>query len=924
MAGRCEVALPVPLRTTFTYGVPDALDELVVVGARVVVPFRNRAVIGVVVKVYRPGECAADRFEREKPENSGAKSVPGAPAPRVGEDKGKGTQVQRRHLGHPSNGSPELKLKDIAEVLDPLPALPERLVELGRWVAEYYLAPIGDTFRAMLPPVVEMRVAREWEINEAGRARLGELRALEEQGEAEIAERALLELCELGAKPVCSALLRRLPGGEAAAARLLRRGQITVREVARRREARTQKIVAWRQDGGAAGVDTAGRADSASGDAAKGVGTDADLGTAPGDVAQGAGSVSGDATKGAGAGSGADTDTARTSAITPRGRAAEERVRQILAEERGPLPLVQLLKLAAVSRAVIERLARQGKVQVWEEPAAIEESLFEADFAPPSNVLSDDQQRAVDEIAGWLDSGTFIAGLLYGVTGSGKTEVYLRAVEATLARGKSALVLVPEIGLTLWAARLCRARFGDGVAILHSGLPDAERAREWWRVRNGEVRVVVGTRSAVFAPIENVGLVIVDEEQESSYKQEEAPRYNGRDVAVMRAQREGAVALLASATPSLESFHHARMGKYKLLRLDTRIENRPMARVEIVDLREDFRQTHKHGPVSERLRSELAACLAAGTQALVLINRRGYSWFALCRSCGASILCENCSIALTYHKRNDRLQCHYCGFSRRVPKACPKCGSEYVYFVGAGAEQLEERLRALFPTARIARLDRDTARSKRAFEQVLSEFAAGGTDILVGTQMVAKGHDFQRVTLVGVVSADAQLGFPDFRAAERTFQLLTQVAGRAGRGTLAGEVLVETHYPEHYAIQLAARQDYPSFFEKELHFRRLMHYPPFSALVSLLVRDTKLEQAIGWSRQIGAFLEAMEARGVKVLGPAAAPLARLKREYRFQFLLKSPKRSALHGVVAECLAFCAEKKIPERAVLWDVDPVNLL
>jgi len=846
--------LPVPLRTTFTYGVPDALDELVVVGARVVVPFRNRAMIGVVVSVCPPGS------------------------------KNLKTALEE----------PALRLKDVAEVLDPLPALPGRLVELGRWVAEYYLAPIGDTFRAMLPPVVEMRVAREWEINEAGRARLGELRALEGRSEAEIAERALLELCELGAKPVSSALLRRLPGGEAAATRLLRRGQIAVREVARRREARTQKIVAWRQDGGAASFDTAGRADTASGDVAKVAGTSADM------------------------------DTALTSGVAPRGRAAEERVRQILAEERGPLPLVQLLKLAAVSRAVIERLARQGKVQVWEEPAAIEESLFEADFAPPSNVLSDDQQRAVDEIAGWLDSGAFVAGLLYGVTGSGKTEVYLRAVEATLARGKSAVVLVPEIGLTLWAARLCRARFGDGVAILHSGLPDAERAREWWRVRNGEVRVVVGTRSAVFAPLENVGLVIVDEEQESSYKQEEAPRYNGRDVAVMRAQREGAVALLASATPSLESFHHARMGKYKLLRLDTRIENRPMARVEIVDLREDFRQTHKHGPVSERLRSELAACLAAGTQALVLINRRGYSWFALCRSCGASIFCENCSIALTYHKRNDRLQCHYCGFSRRVPKACPKCGSEYVYFVGAGAEQLEERLRALFPTARIARLDRDTARSKRAFEQVLSEFAAGRTDILVGTQMVAKGHDFQRVTLVGVVSADAQLGFPDFRAAERTFQLLTQVAGRAGRGTLAGEVLVETHYPEHYAIQLAAKQDYPTFFEKELHFRRMMHYPPFSALVSLLVRDTKLEQAIGWSRQIGSFLEPMEARGVKVLGPAAAALARLKREYRFQFLLKSPKRSALHGVVAECLAFCAEKKIPERAVLWDVDPVNLL
>jgi primosomal protein N' (replication factor Y) len=349
-----------------------------------------------------------------------------------------------------------------------------------------------------------------------------------------------------------------------------------------------------------------------------------------------------------------------------------------------------------------------------------------------------------------------------------------------------------------------------------------------------------------------------------------------------------------------------------------------MAQVKIVDLREDFRTTHRASPVSEPLRVALAERLAAGTQSLVLVNRRGYSWFALCRGCGASILCENCSISLTYHKRTARLACHYCGFSRTIPKRCPKCDSEYLYYVGAGSEQMEERLRAMFPQARVARLDRDTARTQRAFEQVLSAFAAGRVDILVGTQMVAKGHDFQRVTLVGVVSADAQLGFPDFRAAERTFQLLTQVAGRAGRGELAGEVFVETYYPDHYAIQLASRQDYASFFEKELHFRRLMHYPPFAALATLLVRSMKLEQAVQWSRHLEKFLQGAEARGVRVLGPAAAPLARLKREYRFQFLLKSPKRSALHQALDGCFDFCAKQGIPERAVRVDVDPVNLL
>jgi primosomal protein N' (replication factor Y) len=818
MLGNCEVALPVPLRTTFTYGVPEELDELVVPGARVLVPFRHRALVGVV-------------------------------------------------LGRAATAPADTKIKNVAEVLDPLPALPPALVEIGRWIANYYLAPPGETFRSMLPPAVELRVARVWEITEAGAAYLRELQALASPSAFQAEDLALLELCASRAVPVAEAVVRKLSGGRAAAARLQRQRRVAVRELAERRVARTQKVVAWKT---------------------------------------------------------LDESVALQEQVAQSKRAEKESDVERTLKERGPLPIALLAKLACVSRAVIDRLARLGKVQMWEEPATAGEDPLETDFTPPSNVLNEDQQRAVGEIKAWLSAGGFTAGLLYGVTGSGKTEVYLRAIEATLAHGRTALVLVPEIALTLWIGRLCRAWFGERVAVLHSGLADRDRAREWWRVRHGEARVVVGTRSAVFAPLEHVGLVIVDEEQESSYKQEETPRYHGRDVAVMRAKFEGAVVLLGSATPSLESFHHARQGKYKLLRLDTRIENRPLAPVEIVDLREDFRQTHRAEPVSERLRAAIGERLASSTQSLVLVNRRGYSWFALCRSCGAAVLCENCSIALTYHKREDRLACHYCGFNRPVPRACPKCASEHVYFFGAGAEQVEERLRTIFPQARVARLDRDTARHKRAFEQVLGAFAAGRIDILVGTQMVAKGHDFQRVTLVGVISADAQLSFPDFRAAERTFQLLTQVAGRAGRGALAGEVIVETHYPEHYAIQLAARQDYPSFFEKELQFRRLLHYPPFAALASLLVRDTDLGRAIRWSREIGAFLEPMESRGVKILGPATAPLARLKREHRFQFLLKSQRRAPLHQVLAECIAFCAAKEIPERALVLDVDPVSLL
>ena len=804
-----DVALPVPLRQTFTYAVPGALTRDVVPGCRVVVPFRRKAMIGVALE------------KRDR-------------APDVGE------------------------IREIVEILDPLPALTPQLIELGRWIAGYYLAPVGEVFRAMLPPTVEVRPDRVLLLTNAGRDYLHEIASFSNRSEALVDERALLQLCEVEG-PVRSVRVRKLPGGEAAVERLVRRGCLEMREATRRSKPRTLTIVTWN----------------------------------------------------------------RAATAAPSSD-AEARLREVLTATHGPLPLKHLLKQAVVSASVAKRLVKQGLLQTWEEPLSTDEDFFDADFAPPSNELNAEQQAAAGEIEKWLDAAAFTVGLLHGVTGSGKTEVYLRSIAATLDRGRTALVLVPEIALTLWMSRLCRAWFGEGVAILHSGLPDAERAREWWRVRRGEAKVVVGTRSAVFAPLENLGLVIVDEEQESSYKQEETPRYNGRDVAVVRAKLAGAAALLGSATPSLETCHHARTGKYRLLELTTRVENRPLARVEMVDLREEFRRTHRAGAISETLRAALTACLARGTQALVLINRRGYSWFVLCRSCGAAVQCENCSISLTYHKRRNRLVCHYCGFSRAVPKTCPKCDSEYVYFFGEGAEQIEEQLRAAFPDSRIGRLDRDTVRSRKEYQRILGAFAKGQLDLLVGTQMVAKGHDFERVTLVGVVAADLSLALPDFRAAERTFQLLTQVAGRAGRGRLPGEVLVQTYYPDHYAIQFAARQNYGGFFEKELHYRRMMHYPPFTGLASILVRDRKIENAIRWSRMLAQFLAPHESRGLKVLGPAAAPLSRLKREYRFQFLLKSPKRTALTRTLSACLDFCVEKKIPETAVLVDVDPVSLM
>jgi primosomal protein N' (replication factor Y) len=849
----CEVVLPVPVRSAFTYRVPEAFAERAVPGARVLVPFRKRTMVGLIV-------------ERAATGAQGRAAPAGAP------------------------------LRDILDVLDDQPAIPPLLARLGRWVANYYLAPEGEVFHAILPPAVDLRRERELHLTDAGRARKREIDARGNRSDPEIAELALLQLCEIEGKPLRADRAAKLPGGAEAALRLLRRGMLTAQEVAVRRKARTQKIVAW-NDGAEGGDKLRPYTQSGKID---------DGGTEP-----------------------QSTQSSQREKETKSQRSrgvAEERLRHLLCEERGPMPVAQLLREAKVSRALVDRLLRTGKLRSWEEPLPAEDHTLESEWTAPANTLNAEQQHAVDEIGAWMNSGAFTVGLLYGVTGSGKTEVYLAAIEAALARGRTALMLVPEIALTLWLGRQCRARFGTGVAVLHSGLADVERVREWWRVRAGEARVVVGTRSAVFAPLENLGVVIVDEEQETSYKQEESPRYHGRDVAIVRAKMEGAVALLGSATPSLESFYHAQQGRYKLLQLESRVEGRPLAPVEVVDLREEFRRTHKAGPISGKLREAIAARLDAGTQALVLVNRRGYSWYALCRSCGVSVQCENCSIALTYHKQRGRLVCHYCGYSRAVPKTCPKCGSEHLYYVGAGAEQIEEHLREIFPRARIGRLDRDTARKRRAYHQLLGAFAAGRLDILVGTQMVAKGHDFHRVTLAGVVSADAQLGMPDFRAAERTFQILTQVAGRAGRGELPGEVLVETYYPEHYAITLAAQQDYVSFFERELQFRRMLHYPPFAALASVLVRDARLENAVRWSREIERFFRsaAAESRGVRVLGPCAAPLARLRREYRFQFLLKAPQRKEMGRLLRECLDACAKKEIPERAVLVDVDPLSMM
>ena len=563
-------------------------------------------------------------------------------------------------------------------------------------------------------------------------------------------------------------------------------------------------------------------------------------------------------------------------------------------------------------------LARRGLVSLTPERVGIA-----AGPVRTPHTLNPAQSAAFEQIRRAIQAREFRAFLLYGVTGSGKTEVYLNAIEATLAEGRSALLLVPEIALTPAMAGQFFSRFGDRVAILHSAFGDVERSEQWRRIRSGAAPVVVGTRSGVFAPVHNLGLIVVDEEHDGSYKQEETPRYNGRDVAVVRAQAAGACVILGSATPSLESRYNAERGKYTLLELPGRIEERPMPTAELIDMRQEFLETRKQSTFSRRLLEAIGQRLENGEQTIVLLNRRGFSSFVACRSCGERIQCVNCSVTLTFHKRDRRLLCHYCGYAEKVPRACPKCASEHIYFVGLGSEKVEEELHQAFPTARIARLDRDTVTGKRQYETILQGFREGAFDILVGTQMIAKGHDIPNVTLVGVVSADVGLGMPDFRAAERTFQLLTQVAGRAGRGDVPGIVLTQTLNPDHYAVRLAAAQDYPAFYQKELGFRRMMSYPPFSSMANILVRSERKEMAMRMSSDLGLTLAPPPER-LRIMGPAEAPVPRLKAEYRYQFLIKAASRKALNDTLQRVRRFALGRKWPATALVIDVDPLTLM
>jgi primosomal protein N' (replication factor Y) len=579
-----------------------------------------------------------------------------------------------------------------------------------------------------------------------------------------------------------------------------------------------------------------------------------------------------------------------------------------------------------IDRTVVRRLEALGIVRVDDE--VVERDPFAAtgggghwsvalrEVAPMA--VTAEQARALERLTTLADERVFRTVLLHGVTGSGKTEVYLRVADHVVRRGGRALVLVPEIALTPALVGQFRARLGSRVAVQHSGLSGGERHDQWHRIRRGEVDVVIGTRSGVFAPLERLALIIVDEEHEPSYKQEESPRYHGRDVAIMRAHMEGALVVLGSATPSLESAANALSGRYELLELKRRVLERPMADVRIVDMRREMAAVGAQVTFSRELLDAIGGRLDRGEQTLILLNRRGFATVVFCRQCGASLECPNCSVSLTFHRSRRQLRCHYCNFTTGVPKHCTDCGGEFLEQSGFGTERLEADLRDTFARARIARIDRDTSRARGALARSLSAVARRDVDIVVGTQMIAKGHDFPSVTLVGVVSADVGLGLPDFRAAERTFQLLTQVVGRAGRGTVPGEAIVQTLYPNHYAVRAAADQDYGAFLRREMEYRHAMHYPPDTSLINVVVRAPSLEAAL---RDADDLARRVRQYGTgQVLGPSPAAVARVKRSYRAQFFVKGRRRRAIREAVVAAIEARPDLK---RRTIVDVDPASV-
>lgn len=825
---RVDVALPLPIHRTFTYEVEGPAPAP---GSRVLVPFRREERIGWVVG--------------------------------AGSDE-------------PIKG-----LKPVLDVLDAAPTVPEDLLDLCRWISEYYVAPLGIAIRAAMPSVLSdvsrdyLTLGAPWRHalpTQMGSLRPRELKVLAGLREREGPQRVKTVRKTLGMGSIWPEI-RSLAAKGALTHQTVPPPEPSVKTRRVVRVVRHLEVLAERDE--------------------------------------------------------------------IFGRAGRQREAYAFLEAAGgSAELSRMTGEEGFSRTVVTGLEEKGLV------AVADEEEFRDPFAdmpagdPARHTLTGDQQRALDALLAGVAEPSPPPYLLQGITGSGKTLVYIELLRQVLAAGRSAIVLVPEISLTPQTVFRFRAHFGDEVAVLHSGLSDGERYDAWRRLRAGERRIAVGARSALFAPLADLGAVVVDEEHDGSYKQSEAPRYNARDLAVMRARAHGAVCVLGSATPSLESWHNARAGKFRRLLLPERVGGARLPEVRVVDLRTgrsdggDERKKKKKGRGDGVLSTELVAAvdqrLRREEQVILLLNRRGYSAFVQCRECGEVEQCENCSISLTFHRTTQRIICHHCRFEAPAPSRCPRCGSDDLSFRGIGTEQVERITAETFPSARIARMDVDTTSGKWAHQRILERVERHEIDILLGTQMIAKGLDFPRVTLVGVVNADVGMHLPDFRASERTFQLLSQVAGRAGRGTLGGEVLIQTSLPDHYAVRAAVTHDFESFAEREYGERRNPVYPPHVRMINIVISSPDQELAARAAEAGAAWMRATLARAAKqgapeidVVGPAPAPIERLHGRWRWHFLLRSASPGAL-GEAARRLVLRARLPAGDVRLALDRDPVALL
>jgi primosomal protein N' (replication factor Y) len=805
-----NVAVAVPVYDTFSYSVPAHLRPQARVGVRVLVPFGKRTITGYLIG--------------------------------------------------PAQATDPLEVKHIVDVLDDTPLFPASMLPLFKWIAGYYMHPLGQVINTALPAGLNLADVAVLTLGQTGRP------AMAPSSRSPLEERILSALAN---GPMDIKQLQKTIGQSVSWAlihRMRRRKWIDVERRIKARQIRPKTIRMVSLNGA---EDLPGRS------------------------------------------------------------SRQRRAIRNLLETHGDMSIPALQQTIPTAAGLIRAMQKAGQAVVYEK------SVYRDPFGDPIEPdvpprLTDEQDAAVGRLIPLLGKG-FNTILLAGVTGSGKTEIYLQLTRTALDKGLHVLVLVPEIALISQTERRFRARFGEQVAVLHSGLSKGERFDQWRRIAKGEASIAIGARSCIFAPFDDIGLIIVDEEHDDSYKQESGLRYNARDVAVVRARHHKALAILGSATPSIQSWHNVATGKYESAVLARRVNRQPLPVIQTVDLTQNRDEGGIRRYITRQLQEAIRNTLEDGNQALIFLNRRGFAAYPVCASCGQPIRCKNCDISLTLHKQTKAYRCHYCGYSKAAVSTCPSCASDDIKLLGVGTEKIQEAMIQLFPDARVARMDRDTMTRKGSIVRLLKDLRQRRIDILVGTQMVAKGHDFPGITLVGVVCADLTLNFPDFRAGERTFQLLAQVAGRAGRGDHPGKVILQTFNPQHFSIVAAKQQDFRTFFDQEIGFRKALGYPPFTRMLAIRISGKDRRQTADYVDAMGEYCRDILAAGsalhgrVKVMGPIEAPLARIANHHRWQLLASSPDTAVLHRFAHELIL--SDRAVPvsrQIRVSVDVDPFFMM